>query len=513
MNELSRASLARNLLRAGAEADMVEDFRALLEATAPDGSPRYRTRPTLETLARFLVGNGGGPNRDAPFYELCHLVNAVDAAGGARDRRHAFFLAPEAASPQRFRARLDHALTLGGWRRDGFTRDTNGVTIDYGDGAFSVHFARMPFLAALYEFFMGMDDFTFYPELQAAFDEMGRGAHSVRTVQAASNRIASHFRHYRRRHMAHIRHDGKFDMLLKFLMQRSPEGTVSVDDAAVFDFWAGHATSGDFRAYRTVFDAFVHFMRAMEEAERAQSLANAAPVGTNRDDGEVEPNNDNDIVTSDDWVSPFTLLDQEPAAAIKFFKKEGERKPLEFLMHYGPAAIRLPLAFLRLEAFAPVQSGITTDLQVGRGLARVKDRVMCTDATPYVEMIATYESLLKIISRLQKAAFYALHKNKDGTDDDLDANDLSASDMDMLLIEAAKTFRAIARKGFDENELAANAEGFRLAAAALPAMGAQIVRYLAVAERLARAERLETRFAKDRQAFSERFCMLYGVTP
>ena len=509
MNELSRGSLSHTLLRAGAEADMVEDFRAIAEATAPDGSPRYRARPTLETLARFLVGSSGGPNRDAPFYELCHLVNAVDAAGSVRDRRDAFFMGPEAASPQQFRTRLGLALANGGWRREGFTHDARAVTIHYPDGAFSVHFARMPFLAALYEFLVGMDDFAFYRDLQSVLDDIAKGPRTLRTIQAASNRIASHFRHYRRRRLAQIRHDGKFDLLLAFLMQRSPPGTLAIDDDAVFDFWATHATRGDFRAYRTVFDAFVQFLGALEDSECAQAIATAMPVGVDRANGEVEPDAGLDAGITETWISPLSLLDQEPAAAIKFFKKESERKPLEFLMHYGPSAIRLPLAFLRLEAFAPVQSAITTDLQVGRGLPRVKERVACNDATPYCEIVAVYEGLLKIVLRLQKAAFYALHKGKQGTNEDV----FGESDVAHVLADAAKTFRAIARKGFDEAELPARADGFRLGAQALVAIAAHIERYLAAAQRRAGARSLEQRFASDRQAFSDQFCMLYGVTP
>src|SRR5215469_10241225 len=113
---------SRTLVRAGAESSMLEDFRALADATAPGGTPRYREHRVLETLARFLVRGSAGANRDAALYELCHLVNAVDACGVAADRRNAFFLAPEAASPARFRTRLADALRRGGWRRPGFAQ-------------------------------------------------------------------------------------------------------------------------------------------------------------------------------------------------------------------------------------------------------------------------------------------------------------------------------------------------------------------------------------------------------
>ena len=537
---------ARVLFRAGAEASMVEDFRSLAEATTPTGEARYRERPTLEDLARFLVRGAGGPNRDAAFYELCHLVNAVDAADASRDRRDAFFMGPEQATPARFRARLDAALAKGGpnggWRRAGFTRTAEGIAIRYPDGAFTIRFGRMPFLAALYEFLAGMEEFAFYPELQEIFGEMTQAAPDVRAIQAASNRIASHFRQYRRRHLAQTQQEGKFDVILRFLMQRSPPGQIVADDAAVLDFWSEKSTAGDFRVYRTVFEAFANFLRAFDEASRAEAMARAASIGIDREHGEVEPDDgEGGIDPAADWISPLTLLDQEPAAAIKFFKKEGERKPMEFLMHYGPTATRLPLAFLRLESFGPIQSAITTDLQVGRGRERVERRAACSEAEPYIAIVAGLERLLEMIKRLQKAAFYVLHRNAQG--EELRASNVVAlrgpepsasadevfelaracidegrelpgdAAIERMVAEGAKVFRSISRKGFDEAELdASRIEGFRQGARALMAMGTQIERYLAATGRIARAEQdLEGWFNADRQTFSRRFCILYGV--
>jgi hypothetical protein len=530
----------RTLFGAGAETAMVEDFRALAEATAPDGAPRYSERPVLEDLARFLVRGGGGPNRDTAFYELCHLVNAVDASENGRDRRNAFFLAPERASPGRFRARLEQALAKGGWRRDGFAATQDGVTIRYPDGAFTVRFGRMPFLAALYEFLSGMEDFSFYPELQTTFDEMTGAPADVKAVQRASNRIASHFRHYRRRHVAPIRPDGKIDLIFSFLAARSPAGRVQVDDAAVLDFWLEKSAAGDFRSYRTVFDAFVHFMRAVEDAGRADAVARAASIGVDRENGEIEPDDScGGLADMTEWVSPFEILDQEPAAAIKFFKKEGERKPVEVLMHYGPAATCLPLAFLRLEAFGPVQSAITTDLQIGRGAERVQSRAACTDAETYAGIIARIEGILEIVRRLQTAVFYALHREHQVAAVDINVVPLRGPDsillfdaartaladgrpppgeaeMARLMADAAKAFRAITRKGFDEQGLGdeSRIEGFRLGAGALVAAAAQLEDYLAAAGRIARGGRnLEGWFDADRRAFSDKFCSLYGVAP
>lgn len=525
---------ARTLLRAGAQASLVEDFRALAEATAPDGEPRYRERPLLEDLARFVARAAGGPNRDAAFYELCHLVNAVDAAGNSRGRRNAFFLEPEAATPARFRARLDRALARGGWRRPGFERTSEGIVMRYPDGEFTVRFGRIPFLAALYEFMAGMEDFAFYADLEAILDEMTQTPADVKRVQAASNRIASHFRQYRRRHVTQAQHDGKFDVLFGFLAERSPEGALVVDDAGVLDFWTQKSTAGDFRAYRTVFDAFATFLRVLEEASRGEAMAHAAPIGIDREQGEVEPDDSNGLGAGlDEWVSPLRVLDEEPAASIKFLKKEGERKPMEALMHYGPAAIRLPLAFLRLESFGPVQSAITTDLQIGR--TRDGDRAACAEADSYDQIVTRLENILALVKRLQKAAFYALHRDCQGqltraanvlsfssgtVFDQARARIEQARDLPdeaafaQLAAEAAKAFRSMARKGFDEAGLgdAQRQRGFEIGAGALIAAAAQLEAYLVAAKRTGgRALTLEQWFEADRLTFSARFRVLYGV--
>lgn len=520
----------RILLRAGAEASMVEDFRVLAEATDNTGAPRYQERPTLEALAQFLVRGAGGPNRDAALYELCHLVNAVDAAGRARDRRSAFFLGPEAASPSRFRFRLDDALARGGWRRDGVRATAEGIVLSYRESEFTVRFGRMPFLAALYEFLAGMEEFGFFAELQGIFDHMAAQPADLKTVQAASNRISSHLRQYRRRHLALAQQEGKFDAILGFLSARSPAGQLHVNDAAVLDFWLEKAGTGDFRAYRTVFEAFTHFMRALDETGRAEAMLQAATIGVDRENGEVEPDDDaNGAAAPNVWVSPLAMLDEEPASHIKFLKKDSERKPMELLMQHGPVALRLPVAFLRLEVFGAVQSAITTDLQVGRGHASVAKRLSCTDVQTYPAIVAQFAHLLELLRRLQKAAFYALHRGTSGmqpkvtilatpqtlfdqaraqVNDDQTSPDADA--VEALMAEAEKAFRSVTRKGFDEESLAEEVriEGFRRGAYALVGAARQLEAYLTAIGRLG-GEPLEARFEADRAVFSARFGDLY----
>ena len=77
-------------------------------------------------------------------------------------------------------------------------------------------------------------------------------------------------------------------------------------------------------------------------------------------------------------------------------------------MAYGPHAVSLPLAFLRLESFGPVQSAITTDLQVKRGAQSVRRRIACEDSESYVAKQAGFQTALAHVRNLQKAILYAL---------------------------------------------------------------------------------------------------------
>jgi hypothetical protein len=274
-------------------------------------------------------------------------------------------------------------------------------------------------------------------------------------------------------------------------------------------------------------------LKALEETARSEAMAQAAPIGMDREKGEVEPDDTCAHVTAaQEWVSPLTLLDTEPAAAIKFFKKEGERKPMEALMHYGPAAIRLPLAFLRLESFGPVQSAITTDLQIGRR-ERIDERASCAGVDTYGEIVTRLENLLALVKRLHKAVFYALHKGAEEKDPSNvvsfqaatlfeqarsmieQARELpDAATLERLATDAARTFRSIARKGFDEAELGneTRRHGFEIGATALVAAASHLESYLAAARRVgARTQTLERWFDADRSTFSERFRVLYGV--
>ncbi len=82
----------QSLVQSGGREQLLEDFRAVAETTTFEGISKYGERPTMVWLARFVVGQAGGPNKDMPLLELCHLVNAVEASCDLSDGLTTFFI-------------------------------------------------------------------------------------------------------------------------------------------------------------------------------------------------------------------------------------------------------------------------------------------------------------------------------------------------------------------------------------------------------------------------------------
>jgi hypothetical protein len=527
----------RTIQGAGATGQLLADFRALVDATAPGGAPRHAPRPVLNWLARFIIGREGGPNRDAPLYELCHLTNAIDACGDDPDRRALFFLHGGHVQPSACAQRIDQELDSNGWRREAFSRDDDGVTIRYSDGEFAINFGRMPFLIALYEFLCGMDDYAVYGELQEIFDEMLTDPDSVTAIQEASNGIARLVRQYRRRHLRFTSQNERFELIYGFLRERAPEDRLRIDDDCVLDFWLRHSQGDDFRGYKTVFKAFANFVQALDDVARGGAAEGALSIGGNREDGEVDPgDSEHDLAAYGDWRTPFAVLDEEPAAKIKFFKKRGEREPIELLMEHGPLAVSLPLAFMRLESFGPIQAGITTDLQVKRGAASVRQRISCEDCDTYAAKRSVFEGALRHVRELQRATLHALcGQSSDPTDGNVVAfqtrqpttlfeaalgrdnlPDIDETEEARIATDAARAFRQLTRKGFNEAALRDEdlIEGFRTGAGAILSIAARLETFLDAIARLDEVPPgLDSQHDEDRSVFSKQFAKIYGDVP
>ncbi len=475
------------LLRAGGKDQLLADFTALSEATTLEGLPKYAERPTLDNLAKILTAQSGGPNKDMALFELSHLVYGVAGLLGS----HAisdFFLSPEKAVPARFRNLLEEGET-----GNGISLEDESLRLSYGDKTFDIRYGRMPVLAALYEFLCAMESFSHYQIIADLFDELMAGPLDDKTLRQCSNALASLLRKYRIAHLTTAEADGKFIQVYKFLQEKSAQNTIIVEDDSVLDFWTLHNKGKDYKGYRTVFDLFCDFTKAFEEAERVKASSSALRLGTNMEEEEFDiAEGDVDASHAEDWVSPFDVFNEEEFSEIRFFKKKTERGPIENLMEYGPDALRLPLAFIRYETFGQVQSGITNDLQVGRGKDSVQRRMTCQDVQSYEERLDQCQEILSHIKTLQASSLHVLN------DDNVVAFPANAQEA------AQKAFSKMNRKGFDA-QAGDKKAAFSKAAGALIQMERQLDRYM---EGLRRKGAV-TRFPEDVQSFQTQFSQLY----
>ncbi|MBT6984946.1 MAG: hypothetical protein HN956_11405, partial [Rhodospirillaceae bacterium] len=440
-----------------------------------------------------------------------------------------FFLRGSRVTRQACINHIDAALGATGWQRQGFTRSDDGLSIQYGDSEFSINFGRMPFLIALYEFLCGMEDYAFYGELTGIFETMVAEAGTTKGIQQAANAIARRLRRYRGAYLSFAPQNERFEAIYGFLRERNPKLPQAIMDDDILDFWRHHSGGDDFRLYRTVFNAFVKFIQALDVAATGSAAESAGPIGTDRAGGEVdppdgsvdEPQDNGAYDTYGDWRTPFSVLDEPPAAGIKFFKQKGERAPIELLMEYGPQAIALPRAFLRLDSFGPTQSAITTDLQVKRGAASVRRRISCADCETYPAKQAGFENALVHVQNLQKATLHAL--NNGGAESNVVALhpsglDIDASAMGQIADDAARAFRALTRKGFNDAASKDGAlkdesymDGFRVGAGAILSIAAQLEGFLAALSRLDAMEPgLAGQHADDQAVFRAQFTRIYG---
>ena len=348
------------VLEAGKSGELNAAFHNVAEVTTPVGDLKYPPK-VCRDLAQAIVCR----NYAKPVLQLCHLVNAADACGRGRESYERFFFGGLRAIPRNFMAATEDALANRGWRRAGFECGGEGIVIRYQSSVFNVTYSRMPLLTALLDFLIGIES---YAEVDAVLSEMLSDCTDDTAVKKAANTISRHIYRYLSRHLPSAQNAAKFNHILKFLKNRSTDRSILIDDATVLEFWSAHGDaedrrSGDFRAFRTVLDAFVAFQRALELAEDYAAVQRAAPVGSDREAGEIDPEALSGIFdVPGQWESPLPLLAEEPVKRIKFLTNR-EKESLQLLLDLGPMSRRLPLSLLRAEVFGSIQSRITQALR------------------------------------------------------------------------------------------------------------------------------------------------------
>ena len=490
------------VLEAGQSGELRAALRAVADSTAPDGAAHYPAG-VCRRLNRLIVCRSYA----APVLRLCHLVNVADACAPRRGSYEHLLLGPARATGSGFRGWIENAVAATGWRRPGCGLTAEGVAARYDDGVFNVGFAGMPVLAALFEFLCGA---VGYAAVDDEFQTMLRPPVTGRGVRDAANGIERRLYAYLKEHLPSIQTQGKFRELLAHA--RSGAAEVVVEDATVLAFWREKSVdgaAGNFRLFRSVFDAYMAFLAALDVAMDREAVERARPVGPDREAGEVDiARLHDDAETTAAWTSPLAALREPPLDDVRFLKKV-DLTALDRLIEHGPRARRLPWSLMRAEVFGDVQALLSQAVRQRDGGDALNALVACAGAETYREWRQRLAALdARVNDALRAALHVALEADEEAERDPGDERSRTARDV------ARRAFAGLSRKGFEDavvDRPGADAL-YEAGAGALAAISDQIRAFLRVSERAAEdGAGLDDRFARDRGVFSTQFARIYGV--
>ena len=521
---MDASEAASHVLEAGQSAELVAAFRCVAEATAPEGGPKYPPR-VCQALARAIVCR----TYATLVLQLCHLVNAADACAPPGASYETLFFAVARATPGAFRGHLAQALAQRAWRRPGFEATDEGIAIRYSDAPFNVPFARMPVLAALFEFLLTIDD---YPEIDAVLGDMLGEPSATAAVAEAARRLEGRLYRTLGEHLPSAQNNRKFHRILGFLKERAEGGAIEIDDEGIVVFWRRNSADTedegvDFRMFRTVLGAFINFVRALETARTRRGVDGAAPIGGDREAGELDPGDFAEAaIEAAEWRSPFASRrgtgepHQVPQQARARGPEPGHR--------LRAAARRLPMSVLRAEVFGQIQGRITQALRNKSVAREVRSLIEAADAD-YGSCEAGFAKLREHVQRVLQAATHVLLSEPaphEGNVVAIGATDPTAlfermcreseaidgARLAEALERAKRSFRGFARKGFEEDAAGTPEiiEGFRAGVVVLQSIERELGAYLATLGEVAEGQGLGGRCERDRELFREQFLCIYG---
>lgn len=501
------------ILDAVAVARVREAIGAVASATARGGARKRHGYATLRALRWAILAREYRP----AILQLCHLMTVAAACGARADRIDRFFWDHDVNTAAAWEAWIRSEVRAGGWSRTGFRLDTEGdrpgVAIEYPDGVWRLWFARMPLLAALWDFLV---ETVPWPELAEVWAALARGAPNQARAAGAANRLSACIDRALRPEpgdeTATAQHIGKFRAIARYLYARSGgRGGIEIDDSAMLDFWreaADAGEAGDFRRYRTVYDDFLRFLWALDRADVRRRVAEAAPA---RDDAGSGPGAD----AADDGsgpltpyermemfaehAAPFARFDEPEAREIKFLAGRKIEK-LERLVAAGPHLRDLPLSLLRAETLGAEQAAAARD-------PRARD---CFGAVRYRCWADELEALRQECETAFLATIHVIYRLVCPQRDRAAARGAFDDETAALLDSARAAFRKINRRGFTDGTLAARA-GYETGLRALTEVRDRI----ALAQRAVRgidagSPDLDGWFESDRRVFSATYRRLYG---
>lgn len=537
-----------------AAAEMSAELREMLDSVAEAtvrGAPKYQADVVRE-LTRVIVCR----TYSGIIFELTHLMATAYLAFRGRGYEQLFWDQGQ-ATPRRFRAGFERALSHAHEGADRVFPAANGIEAAYSDGPFAVNYSRMPLLSAMLDFLVAAIGYQ-------AVDEAIRNAldpePSRASLKRAANRMSKALYGYLKPRLPSAQAQRKFRCLMAFLRTRAAASHPrpdDIDDQAVAAFWREHAgdDDGDWKTFRATVMAFIHLRDALAAASEWTRLSETLPLDPARDG---EPPDAENVLAAcaaiDDRKAPLEALAENPAAAVKFLTKR-EAEQIAMTVAAGDHARALPLSILRAAVFGAVQAAITQSLRQGRCGSDAVSHACRDEGESYSARLEALNAVATHLEKVLGAAYHVLAQARHAEaitvflalNPDVDLRPLAkaaagapaggnvvalgAEDAARAFFtggddangdcpgmadfsgRAAAAHRSILRKGFGAQEARDPRiiEGFAAGAPALLKLRGDLGRYLALIEALLPSPRdLERATLADRSFFFTQFRMLYG---
>ncbi len=406
-----------------AGADMSDELAAVLDSVAQAtvrGAPKYPPRLCRKLVRAVICRTYAGP-----IFELTQLIAAAHCIMGGRGYESLFW-DQGPASAARFRESLERALTHAPDAARHVSANGAGLHVTYPDGAFTISFARMPFLSALLDVLVAAIGYAELDDtLRSAIEPASPRAEQTRAaLTRAANRLTRSFYAYLKPRLSTAQEQRKFRALMVFLRKRAGDGRPhldQIDDDALLDFWRGQApvtdvaaNGGDWKTFRSVFSGFVHLRDGLAAAADRDALHTTLPIDPERDGEAADPLLvAGAVAAADRRKAPLEVLKAAPAKAVKFLTKR-EADTISTIIASGEHGRALPLSLLRAEVFGAAQSAITQSLRAGTTPAAAVAEVEARGALTYDDKLAQLDGLEAHLGTVLQAACHVLARARHG---------------------------------------------------------------------------------------------------
>lgn len=374
-----------------------------------DGVPRFAPW-VCRTLVTAVLGRAYGPD----LLELCYMITVAQAAGTGRERYERLFWLTGPARADAFHGALARQIRTAGWRRRGFAMAEGGIVVTGAEGKpFTVHYSRMPYLAALLDFTVSALGFTALDALLAPLWQPAESVPLAANVTQVSNAIGRALHEFLRDHLPPQQDNRKFRLAMRHVADRLGEefDAAEIGDAIILSFWCTVSIgedASDFRTFDSALRVFQALIAALEAASRAQQVAGARAIGSNGEAGEINPEHLSRAlaeVIEEEGEDPLAVLEEQPASRVKFLSKQDHA---EIVPVVGAAARRFPLSLLRAEIFGAHQRRLTEAMRHADAAVRVAAILSALPDCDYADKLARYAELASLIRRSMLASLHAL---------------------------------------------------------------------------------------------------------